>query len=50
MVKIDAELFSSLATQYDVRSIPTLILFEEGHELRRCSGNQTPQTLEKFIQ
>ncbi|GLS03921.1 thiol reductase thioredoxin [Chitiniphilus shinanonensis] len=37
-VKIDTEAQPALGTQYKVRSIPTIAVFEHGQELERMSG------------
>jgi thioredoxin 2 len=38
MVKIDTDAESELASQYNIRSIPTLALFRGGREVARQSG------------
>jgi thioredoxin 1 len=42
-IDIDTEL--SLAKDYEVRSIPTFILLEDGKEIKRISGAQTQEQL-----
>jgi thioredoxin-like negative regulator of GroEL len=42
-IDIDTEL--SLAEDYEVRSIPTFILIEDGKEIKRISGAQTQEQL-----
>jgi thioredoxin 1 len=42
-IDIDTEL--SLAEDYEVRSIPTFILLEDGKEIKRISGAQTQEKL-----
>jgi thioredoxin-like negative regulator of GroEL len=42
-IDIDTEL--SLAEDYEVRSIPTFILLENGKEIKRISGAQTQEQL-----
>lgn len=42
-IDIDTEL--SLAEDYEVRSIPTFILLEDGKEIKRISGAQTQEQL-----
>lgn len=38
LAKVDTEASQSLARQFAIRSIPTLILFKEGREVARISG------------
>ena len=38
LAKIDTEAQPALAARFGIRSIPTLILFQRGHELSRHSG------------
>jgi thioredoxin 1 len=46
-IDIDTEL--SLAEDYDIRSIPTFILLEDGKEIKRTTGSQNREQLEEFI-
>lgn len=46
LVKIDTEQEQALSTQWNIRSIPTLLLFRQGREVARLSGAlQLPQLL-----
>lgn len=45
IIKIDVDLFQELARTYGVMSIPTLILFEDGKEVRRVIGFRTAEDL-----
>jgi len=47
MIDVDYEQF--LAKQFQVKSIPTFILLEDGKELDRVTGAQTRKELENFI-
>ncbi|NOQ81111.1 MAG: thioredoxin TrxC [Methylophaga sp.] len=38
LVKVDTEQEHTLAGQYNIRSIPTLVLFKEGKEIARQAG------------
>lgn len=38
IIKIDVDKNKPLATQYNVRSVPTMILFKDGKQLWRQSG------------
>lgn len=49
VVKIDVDKAQAAAQQYDVRSIPTMILFKDGKVVWRQSGVQPLHTLEKLV-
>lgn len=49
VVKVDVDKFESIAREYGVMSIPTLILFENGKEVRRNIGFIDKSKIEKFI-
>jgi thioredoxin-like negative regulator of GroEL len=46
---IDVDYEQLLAKQFQVKSIPTFILLEDGKELGRVTGAQTRTELENFI-
>lgn len=48
IVKLDVD-SSSLAPQFGVMSIPTMILFKNGQEVNRLIGNQTRARLMKQL-
>ena len=41
---------ASLAVRYNVRSIPTVVLFSAGQELARHTGQMSAEQLQKFIE
>jgi len=43
---IDIDKDNKLAIEYNVRGIPTLIMINEGKELRRITGTKTTKELE----
>lgn len=47
--KLDIDECMELARKYQVASVPTLILFENGEVLRRSIGLIGPDVLEEFI-
>ena len=49
VVKVDVDEFENLAKEYGVMSIPTLILFENGKEIKRISGFISENELEKWV-
>ena len=49
VVKVDVDEFEDLARTYGVMSIPTLILFEGGKEVKRNIGFMDKDRIEKFI-
>lgn len=46
---IDVDIEHKLASELNVRSVPTLILFKDEKEIKRVFGAQTPSTLQQFI-
>lgn len=48
-VKIDIDNHEELCREYKVMSVPTLILFENGKEIRRNIGFISKEKLEEFI-
>ncbi|MBL7914806.1 MAG: thioredoxin family protein [Bacteroidia bacterium] len=47
ILKIDTELFSDLATEFEIRSVPVLLLFVDGEVVWRMNGFKTgPELLE----
>ena len=49
VVKVDVDEFENLAKEYGVMSIPTLILFNEGKEIKRNIGFIDKERIEKFV-
>lgn len=49
VVKVDVDKFEDIAREYGVMSIPTLILFENGKEVKRNIGFIDKSKIEKFI-
>jgi thioredoxin 2 len=47
--KVDTEAEQSLASQYGIRSIPTLALFRGGREVARVSGALPPTQLQAWL-
>lgn len=47
--KLNVDENSSLAAQFGVRSIPTLLFFKEGKEVKRIVGAQNKSQLQKAI-
>ena len=46
---VDLDQHQDLATQHNVRSVPTLILFKDGKEVKRLIGNKSLEDLIEFI-
>ena len=47
-VDIDEQL--DLATKYSIRSVPTMVMLESGHEIKRMTGVMTSQQLKDFVE
>jgi thioredoxin 1 len=50
IVKVDTDADEELATRYGIRTIPTLVLFQNGEEVRRAINPQSRGKLEELIQ
>ncbi|MSP20013.1 MAG: thioredoxin TrxC [Alphaproteobacteria bacterium] len=48
--KVNTDEEQSLAGQYDIRSIPTMIVFRGGKELARVSGALPPSDMTRWIE
>ena len=48
-VKIDTEKYPAIGAKFNIRSIPTLVLFKGGKELNRVSGALQTAQLNQFI-
>jgi thioredoxin 2 len=48
-VKVDTDAAPAVSSKYAIRSIPTLILFEEGKERARISGALPTRELKEWI-
>ncbi len=46
---IDADIEAELAKKYEIRSVPTFILMEDGIEINRITGAKTREELLEFI-
>lgn len=49
IMEIDIDTQKTLATDYMVQSIPTLIIFRDGNEVRRLVGIQSEEALEQNL-
>jgi thioredoxin 1 len=47
MIDVDSEI--ELVKRFDIKSVPTFILIEDGVEVKRITGAQTRAQLENFI-
>ena len=48
-VKVDVDKYSEIARKYGVMTIPTVILFKDGVEVKRNIGFMSEQELSKFL-
>lgn len=49
IIKIDVDEANNLASQYKILSVPTLIMFENGKEVKRTTGFMSEEELEKWV-
>lgn len=49
VAKVDLDAHQGLATQYGVRSVPTLLVFAEGEQVEQIVGVQDEATLTKLV-
>ena len=49
IVKVDTEAVPSVAARYHIRSIPTLVILDNGNELARQSGTQPASAIRDFL-
>jgi thioredoxin-like negative regulator of GroEL len=49
VIDVDAEENTALAERYEIRGVPTLILFKNGRELTRCKGFQSASMLREWV-
>ena len=49
IIEIDIDEHRALGTKYMVQSIPTLIIFKDGKEIKRFVGLQTETTIKKNL-
>jgi thioredoxin 1 len=47
---IDIDENSSIAVEYGIRSVPTLIMLDENIEVKRVSGALNPQKLKEWVE
>ena len=49
IIKVNVDMFDNLSRSYGIMSIPTLILFESGKEIKKIIGFQTEAEIKEFI-
>ena len=47
---VDIDVMSDVAVEYGIRSVPTLVMVEDGTILKRISGVQTTQQLKEWAE
>jgi len=45
---VDIDVMSDVAIEYGIRSVPTLVMVEDGNILKRVSGVLSPQKLKEW--
>ena len=46
---VDVDIEKEMAQTFQIRAVPTFVLFENGDEINRITGAQTKQSLLEFI-
>ena len=49
VIKVDTDKFEDIAREYGIMSIPTLVIFEKGKEIKRNIGFLDKTSLENFL-
>jgi thioredoxin 2 len=49
VAKVDTEALPAVAARFGIRSIPTMILFRDGHEAKRISGAMPAEAIAKNL-
>lgn len=49
ILKVNVDLFQNISNKYGVMSIPTLIIFDKGNEIKKSIGFRTKNELLEFI-
>lgn len=49
ILKVNADLFQNISNKYGVMSIPTIIIFDKGNEIKKSIGFKTKNELLEFI-
>ena len=46
---IDIDIFPDVAVEYGIRSVPTLVMVEDGAIIKKITGLKTPQELKEWV-
>jgi len=46
---VDVDIEKEMVRSFELKSVPTFILFKDGKEISRITGSQTKQSLLEFI-
>lgn len=49
VIKVDVDLCEEISQEFKIFSVPTLIIFENGKELKRKTGYMSLEELEKWV-
>ena len=50
VAKVDIDEERELARSFGIRSVPTMIIFKDGKEVKRTVGNKTQNAIEDFME
>jgi len=46
---VDIDIYPDVAVEYGVRSVPTLVMVEDGTIIKKITGLKTPQELKEWV-
>ncbi|MDB6065569.1 MAG: trxA 2 [Pedosphaera sp.] len=50
VAKVNTDVLPALGQRYQIHSLPTLVVFQGGHEVARTSGSRPAKAIQSFIQ
>lgn len=50
VAKVNTDMLPALGQRYQIQSLPTLVVFQGGHEVSRTSGSRPAKAIQSFIE